>query len=160
MLSGHFCFRYRVSVTLEISVFGPLGAVLGTALPAITYTRRIKASTNSVIANTRQIFYPAAPDQHHAMFLQIMTFSADITGYFVTIRQANTRHLAQCRIRFLWRGRVNTCTNAPFLRATFQRWHIALVSLFLRGLRTSWLIVAIFIPVPKSSLPVFLAPEN
>ncbi len=90
-------------------------------MPAITYTRRIKASPNGVIANTGQVLYSPPPDQYHAMFLQIVAFPADITGYLVAIRQAHTRHLAQCRIGFLWRGRVNTCTYAPFLRATFQR---------------------------------------
>jgi len=56
------------------------------------------------------------------------------TRYLKTISQSNTGNLSQCRVRLLWRGRINTSANSTLLRTAVQRRNIALGRLRLTSL--------------------------
>src|SRR6476619_3249174 len=64
-----------------------LGSVLRAALLTILYTCRIKASTNDMITHTRQILHTTTADQHDRVFLEVVTFSRDISDNFNLICQ-------------------------------------------------------------------------
>mgnify|MGYP007014123440 CR=1 FL=1 len=54
------------------------------------------------------------------MFLKVVAFTRDVGNNLETVRQAHFGDLTKSRVRFLRRGRVNTCTNATLLRATLK----------------------------------------
>ena len=49
-----------------------------------------------------------------------------VGGNFKTVGQTHTADFTQCGVWFLRSGGVHTSTNATFLRASFQRRHVAL----------------------------------
>src|SRR5210317_1744926 len=103
-------------------------------MAAVAYAGCVEASANRVISNTRQILDTAAPDQNHAVLLQVVTFATDVARHLKTVGQAHTRDFPKSRVRFLRCGRVNTSTNTTLLRASFQCRYIALVSFVLARL--------------------------
>ncbi|VTM73929.1 Uncharacterised protein [Raoultella planticola] len=60
----------------------------------------VKRTTNGVVTNTRKVFYTTATDQDHGVFLQVVTFTADVGGDFETVSQTNTANFTQCGVRF------------------------------------------------------------
>lgn len=54
------------------------GSVFGTTLSATFYSGRIQCATYDVVTYTRQVFYPAATNQHDAVLLEVVTFTRDI----------------------------------------------------------------------------------
>src|SRR5690606_28029669 len=100
--------------------FRALGTVLGTALLTICYAGSIQAAAHGVITHTGKVFYPAAADQYHGVFLQVMPFTTDVGADFITVGQTHTANLTQCRVRLLRCGGVNAGTNPSSLRATLQ----------------------------------------
>src|SRR2546425_5374157 len=59
-------------------LLGPFGPVLAAALSPFCDTRRIDRPADDVIADARKIRYPAAADQHHGVFLQVMADAGDV----------------------------------------------------------------------------------
>ena len=60
------------------------------------------------------------------MFLQVVTFTADIGNDFEAIRQTNLANLTESGVRLFRGGGVNTGTDATLLRAFFQSRNLAL----------------------------------
>ena len=120
-----------------------LRAVLRAACWRSLRRRRIERAAHGVVAHARQVLDAAAADQHHRVLLQVVAFAADVADDLVAVGQAHLGDLAQRRVRLLRRGRVDARADAATLRAVRQRRRRALVVSGLRGLRTSWLIVAI-----------------
>jgi len=46
-----------------------------------------------VIAHTRKVFYTTTADEYHGVLLQVMAFTTDIRGNFVTVNQTYTTNL-------------------------------------------------------------------
>src|SRR3954468_15060665 len=84
-----------------------LGAVLGATLLAILHALGIERAAHDVVAHPRQVFHPAAADQHHRVLLQVVAFAADVADDLEAVCEAHFRHLAQRRVRLLGRGRVD-----------------------------------------------------
>src|SRR5712664_745938 len=105
---------------------GPLRAVLRSSLLAVLHARGVQRSAHDVIAHTRQILHAAAAHQHDRVLLQVMADTGNISRHFNRIRQANARHLAQRRVRFLRRLRVHANAHAPLLRTARQRGRLRL----------------------------------
>src|SRR5690606_29799815 len=104
-----------------------LGAVLGTALLAILHAGSVQRTAHGVVTHTRQVLHTTAADQYNAVLLQVVTFTADVGGDFVTVGQAHTADLTQCRVRFLRRGGVHAGAHATTLGAVLQRRNVALL---------------------------------
>src|SRR5690606_26359499 len=51
-----------------------LGAVLGTALPAVLDALGVKHAAQDVVAHTGKVAHAAAPDQHHGVLLKVVAF--------------------------------------------------------------------------------------
>jgi hypothetical protein len=115
------CRPSSVRLFLTGASLGSLGAILRTALFAIRNADGIQRSTNNVITNSRQILHTPAANKHDRVLLKIVSHARNISRHLDTIRQANTRYLAQGRVRFLGSLRVDTSTNAALLRRTLQR---------------------------------------
>src|SRR5258708_24317813 len=100
---------------------GPLRSILRTSLLAILHARGIQLSAHDVIAHSGQILHTAPAHQHDRVLLQVVADAGNISRHFNGIRQANTRHFAQCRVRFLRRLRVHANAHAALLRTSRQR---------------------------------------
>ena len=85
---SYLCFRH-------------LRAILGSALVPAFNSQRIQSSPNNVISHTGQILHPSAPDEHHAVLLQIVPLARNIRRHFLTGRQSYPRDFPQRRIWFL-----------------------------------------------------------
>src|ERR687889_1861670 len=59
---------------LLLWLFGALGAVLGTGLPAVLDALRVEDSAKHVIADTGKVAHTPAADQHDAVLLQVVAF--------------------------------------------------------------------------------------
>src|SRR5690606_2627541 len=111
----------------------PLGTVLRPGLLAILDALQVERGAHYVVAPARQVLDPAAANQHHRVFLQIVSFAADVRDHLETVGQAHLGHLAKRRVRLLGRGGVDTRADAATLRAVLQRRALALRD---RGLAT------------------------
>src|SRR5688572_24258890 len=80
-----------------------LRAVLGTALTAVVHARAVEGAAHRVIAHAREVFHTTAADQHHRVFLQVVTFAADVADDFEAIGQAHLGDFAQRRVRLFRR---------------------------------------------------------
>src|SRR6185503_4157915 len=96
-------------------------AVLRTSLLSISHADRVQRSANHVISHAGQILDAAATDQNDRVLLQIVANARNVGRNFNSIGQTDTSNLAQRRIRFLRRLRVDACTDASFLRRTLER---------------------------------------
>jgi hypothetical protein len=110
-------FFLPIIITRTTLCLWPLGAVLGTAPFAVFYTQGILGAPDDMITDPGKILDAAAPDEYHRMFLEVVAYTGNISGYFGTMGKPDTSHLAQGRIGFFGGYRHNPCTNSPFLRA-------------------------------------------
>src|ERR1700690_2441475 len=82
-----------------------LGAVLRTTLLAVADAGTVQRAAHRVVAHARQVLDAATADQHDRVLLQVVALAADVAADLVAIGQADTRHLAQRRVRLLRRRR-------------------------------------------------------
>jgi hypothetical protein len=61
-----------------LKLFWPFGSVFGTTLTPVRNPQSIKSTSYNMIADTGQVFYPAAADKHYRVLLQVMTNAGDI----------------------------------------------------------------------------------
>jgi hypothetical protein len=54
------------------------------------------------------------------VLLEVVALAGDVSVHLFAIGQPHPCHLAHGRIRFLWRGGVNTRTDSPSLGARIQ----------------------------------------
>src|SRR4051812_9088427 len=103
-----------------------LGAVLGATLLPVLHALGVERAPHDVVAHPRQVFHPAAADQHHRVLLQVVAFAADVADDLEAVCEAHFRDLAQRRVRFLGRSGVDAGAHAPLLRRAGERWHLRL----------------------------------
>jgi hypothetical protein len=75
-----------------------------------------------VVTHTWKIFYTTTAHQNDAVFLQIVTFTTDVSDDFEFVGQTYLGHFAQSRVRLLWSGGVNLGTYSSALRTGIKRW--------------------------------------
>ncbi|AAN82553.1 Hypothetical protein c4115 [Escherichia coli CFT073] len=102
-----------------------LHAILGTSLLTVFNAGAVKRTTYGVVTNTREVFNTTTTDQDHGVLLQVVTFTTDVGSHFETVSQTNTAYFTQRGVRFFRSGSIYTSTYATFLRACFQRRHVA-----------------------------------
>src|SRR6202012_3922583 len=66
-----------------------LRAVLGTRLLAILDALQLEGAAHDAVTHTRQILHTAAAHEHDALFLQVVTFTADVRDDLETVGQAH-----------------------------------------------------------------------
>jgi hypothetical protein len=67
----------------------PFSPVLRSAFLSVFNWRAVETATNDVIANTRKVLYTAATNEHDAVFLEVMAFTADVGDHFLPGRETN-----------------------------------------------------------------------
>src|SRR5262245_7045028 len=100
---------------------GRLGAVLRPALLAPTHPARVQRPAHDVVAHPRQVLHATAADEHDRVLLKVVPLARDVARDLDPVGEPDARHLAQRGVRLLGRGRIDTRTHAPLLRATPQR---------------------------------------
>ena len=126
-----------------------LHAVLGTSLLTVFNTGAVKCTTDGVVTHTAGLLHdrhgsglrsvPAGCGLRHRCRKSLRNRWSNAHGKLYAVRS------------LVFRGSgIYAGAYATFLRAGFQRWNVALAAFTERGLRTSWLIVAI------KKLPVLL----
>ena len=103
-------------------------SVLGAALFAICYAYCVQCSADYVISDSGEIFYAASANQHDGVLLQIVTDAWNVSRDFDSVGQADAGNFAQCRVRLLWRLRVDAGADSALLRTSLQRRTRRLVS--------------------------------
>src|SRR5215468_2682028 len=98
-----------------------LGAVLGTALLAVGDADRIERSADDVVADSRQVLDAPAADHDDRVLLQVVPDARDVRRHFDPVGQAHARDLAQRRVGFLRRRRVDARAHTALLRRALQR---------------------------------------
>src|SRR3546814_12295339 len=82
----------------------------------------IQRAAHGVVTHTRKVFYTTATDQHYAVLLQVVTFTADVRGDFIAIGQTNTAHFTQCGVRFLRRRSEERRVGKEGVSTCRSRW--------------------------------------
>src|SRR5574343_1259588 len=98
-----------------------LGTVLGARLLTVFDALQVERTTNDVVTHTRQVLHTTAANQHHAVFLQVVAFAADVGNDFETVGQAHLGNLTQSGVRLLGGGGVHAGAHAAALRAVLHR---------------------------------------
>src|SRR5690606_15283840 len=111
-----------------------LRAVPTARLLAVLHSLRVKGPANDLVANTRQVLHTAATDEHHRVFLQVVTLTGNVGRDLDAVAQLHTGDLAQGRVRLLGRGRVHAGAHTTTLRAPLERRRLLLCSLILAAL--------------------------
>src|SRR5690606_24253913 len=90
-------------------------------------------TAHDVIAHTREVFYTTATNKNHGVFLQVVTFTADIRNNFETVGQAHFGNFTHRRVRFFRCGGIHASAYATTLRAVFKcRTFAALMAAYAR----------------------------
>src|ERR1051325_5932642 len=108
------------SLYLLVFLFGPLGAVLRTALATIGDAGGVQRAANDVIANAGQVLDTTPADQHHRVLLKVVPLARDIGRHLHPVGEPHARDLAQRRVRLLGRGGVDTNADPAPLRTGLQ----------------------------------------
>ncbi len=111
----------KIAVLQNILTAGALSAVTAAALLSVANAGGIKRTANNMITNARQIFHPAALNQNDAMLLQVVPFTGNVSGNFMSVGQTYTRHFSKRRVRLLRSGGINPNANAPLLGTVLKR---------------------------------------
>jgi hypothetical protein len=104
-----------------IELLGSLSSILGAALFAVLNAHRIEGPTNDVITNSGKILHAATANEDYGVLLEIVPDTRDVRGHFNAIREADSSHLSQSRVRLLGRRGINAHADTPLLRTTLQR---------------------------------------
>ena len=62
-----------------------LRAVFGTGLHALGNTLGIQRAADNMVTNTRQVLNTAATDHYHAMLLQVVPYSGNVSADFNSV---------------------------------------------------------------------------
>ena len=73
-----------------------------------------------MVANTRQVFHTAAAHKHDGVFLEVVTFTANVGDHFFTIGKTDFSHFTKSRVRLLGRTGHYLETNTAALRAAMK----------------------------------------
>lgn len=119
-----------MSDILFLSFFRSLCSIFAPLLFSSFHACSIKSSTDDVITNSRQILHPSTTNHHDGVFLEVMTFSRNVSSHFILVRQSNAGYFSHRRIRLLWCGGIHPCTYATALRTGSQSRRLTFVHEF------------------------------
>src|SRR5215470_19267086 len=109
------------------TLLGPLGAVLGPALPTVGDAGGVERAANDVVADPGEILHAAAADEDDRVLLEVVTLAGNVRGDLHPVGQSDAGDLAERRVRLLRRGRVHANADATLLGAARHRGRLALV---------------------------------
>jgi hypothetical protein len=109
-----------MDLALSLIRFGLFRAIFRSAPSPTRNSQRILDSPNTMGFHTRRIFHSTSPDQHHRMFLWIMTFARNDCKDIVPIAQPYFCYLTWGWIRFFWCSRRNARAYSSLLRTLIR----------------------------------------
>src|SRR5659263_154238 len=65
-----------------LCLFAQLDAVLGATLLTVGHSGCVESRTDDLVADTRQVFDPATPDEDHGVLLQVVPDAGDVGSDF------------------------------------------------------------------------------
>jgi hypothetical protein len=98
-----------------------VSVVLGARLLAVFHALQIERTAHDVVTHTRQVLDTTATNQHHAVFLQVVSFAADVGDDLKSVGQAHFGNLAQRGVGLFWRRGVDAGADAAALRRILHR---------------------------------------
>src|SRR5690349_19866347 len=113
--------EHRQTTNGWLGLLRALGAVLGTGLLAILHALQVQGTANDVVTHTGQVLDTTAANQHHAVFLQVVAFAADVGDDFEAVGQAHLGDLTQSGVGLFRRRGVHTGAHTAALRRILHR---------------------------------------
>src|SRR5919205_2904361 len=93
-----------------------LHAVLRAGLAAVRDAGGVERPAHDLVAHARQVLDAAAAHEHDGVLLQVVALAGDVHRDLHRVGQAHAGDLAQCGVRLLGRGRIDTRADAAPLR--------------------------------------------
>src|SRR5487761_1182345 len=119
--------RCRRGISGSPSRLLALGPVLAARLLPGLGPGRVQGSPHDVVSNSRQIFYLAAPDQHHRVLLQVVTDPRDVGGDLRLGGQPPPTPLAERRVGLLGGGGEYAHAPPALLRRSLEGGRLGLL---------------------------------
>ena len=116
-------FAFFGSVTTRhcgLSLLRTLGAVFRTTLLTVLDTLGIEDTAQDVITDARKVFYTAATDQNHRVFLKVVAFTRNVADDLETVGQAHLGDFPHGRVRLLGGGGVDAGADTTLLGAGLE----------------------------------------
>src|SRR5260370_14602914 len=104
-----------------MSAFRVLRAVAAARLLAVAPALGVEGAADDLVAAPGQVAHPAAAHQHDRVLLQVVPDGRDVGGDMDLAGEPDPRHLAQCGVRLLGRGRIDARANPAALGAALER---------------------------------------
>jgi tetratricopeptide (TPR) repeat protein len=76
----------------------------------------VQGATYDVVFDRVQILDPASTNQDHRVLHKVLSFTGDVSGDFLAVKQADSRDLAQSRVRLLGCLSPHSCAHTATLR--------------------------------------------
>ena len=83
-------------------------------------------TSNDVVPNAGQVADPSAANEHDGVFLQVVSFPANVGGDFLAVGKADASDFSQSRVRLFGSYRPHLETYPSFLGGFFQITHFGL----------------------------------
>ena len=112
--ASHFTFARHDRPVLITS--GRLAPYFDRPWLAVLHADRVERAAHDVVAHPGQVLDAAAADEHDRVLLQIVPDPGDVRRHLDAVGEPHARHLAQRRVRFLRRLRVDARAHAALLR--------------------------------------------
>src|SRR5262245_55093573 len=97
-----------------------LGAVAAAGLLAVADAARVEGAANDLVADSGEVLHAAATDQDDRVLLEVVAFAGNVGGDLHAAGQADTRDLAEGRVRLLGGGGVDAGAHATALGRAFE----------------------------------------
>ena len=97
-----------------------LRPVLRPSLLTAIDARSVESAANDVITDPRKILHTAAANQNDGVLLQVVTDPTNVGRHLHAVRQADTCHLSQRRVRLLGGRRIHAGAHPSTLRTPLQ----------------------------------------
>jgi hypothetical protein len=102
------------------SLLAALHAVLRSTLLATVDAEAVEGAADDVVTTTGKVADSTTTHEHDGVFLQVVTFAADVRGDFLTVREANTSHLPKRRVGLLGGDGSNLKAHSTSLRTGIE----------------------------------------
>jgi len=102
-------------IRIDLSRLRLFYSIITSSFLATFHSCRVKFSADNRITQVH-VFHAPTAHQNNRVFLQSMSNSRNISGYFHSIRKAHTGDFSYCGVRFAWRFCSHFCANPSLER--------------------------------------------
>ena len=84
----------------------------------------VEHTTDYVVSHSDQVLHTATAEHNHRVFLQIVSFTWNVSCDFHAVSKAYASDFAESRVRLLWSGGGNFGANATLERRWEKYWAV------------------------------------